>query len=177
MHRRSQIVEAAIDTLAVEGLAGTSFAKIARTAGLSSTGLISYHFAGKRELMDEVVRVVTEELTDFVDVRVREAEGPAAQLRAFIAANVEFAAKHHTRLRAARAVGGRPTDAAGGLVALLRAGQLYGELRFFDVDVMVTAIRAALDRVADEPENRPEIDPIRYADELATIFELATRGT
>jgi len=172
MHRRSQIVEAAIDTLAVEGLAGTSFAKIARTAGLSSTGLISYHFAGKRELMDEVARVVTEELTDFVDRRMREAEGATAQLRAFIVANVEFAAKHHARLRAARAVGGRPIDTAGGLVELLRAGQLYGELRFFDTDVMATAIRAALDRVA----NDPDIDPARYSDELATIFELATRG-
>ncbi len=173
--RRSQIVEAAIDTIAAEGLAGTSFAKIARTAGLSSTGLISYHFAGKRELMDEVVRVVTGELAGFVERRMDEADGPAARLAAFVAANVEFAGKHHTRLRAAREVG-RPTG-ADGLAELLRAGQLRGEFRFFDVDVMAMAVRAVRDGVLDRLAVDPAADVGAYAAELVTLFELATTGT
>ncbi|HEY7597135.1 MAG TPA: TetR family transcriptional regulator [Actinophytocola sp.] len=174
--RRSQIIEAAIDTIAVEGLAGTSFAKIAKSAGLSSTGLISYHFANKRELMDEVVRVVGEEVAELADWRMREADGPAEQLRAYLAANIEYAAKHHTRLRAARAIGlPEPDDRLPGL---LRAGQRYGEFRFFDVDLMTLAIRSVRDGVLERlAVGSAPADLDAYTDELATIFELATRGT
>jgi AcrR family transcriptional regulator len=48
--RRAQIVAAAIDVIADGGYASASFAAIARRAGLSSTGLISYHFASKEIL-------------------------------------------------------------------------------------------------------------------------------
>jgi AcrR family transcriptional regulator len=51
--RRAQIVTAAIGTIAELDYAGASFKQIAARAGLSSTGLISYHFAGKQELVDE----------------------------------------------------------------------------------------------------------------------------
>lgn len=173
--RRSQIVEAAIDTIAVEGLVGASFAKIARTAGLSSTGLISYHFASKRELMAEVVRVVAEEVAAHVDHRMREADGPAEQLRAYIAANVEYAAKHHHRLRAARAIGTGET--ADGLAELLRTGQRHGEFRFFDVELMALAIRSVRDGVLDRiAGGSAPADLDADIEELVTIFELATSG-
>jgi AcrR family transcriptional regulator len=172
--RRAQIIEAAIDTIAAEGLAGTSFAKIARTAGLSSTGLISYHFASKHELMDEVARAVHEELAGFTEERMREAEGPAARLRAFVTATVEFAGERHTRLRAAQEIGG--PDTPDGLTELLRAGQLYGEFRFFDIDLMAMAIRAVRDGVLLRLAADPGVDLGAYADELGTIFELATRA-
>lgn len=172
--RRAQIVAAAIDTIAAEGLPGTSFARIARTAGLSSTGLISYHFAGKRELMDEVVRVVTTEQADAVAERMRDADGPAEQLRAYLAATIEFAGKHHVRLRAAREIAGAVAD--DGLEALLRAGQLAGEFRFFDVAVMALAVRAVRDGVLDRLATHPDLDLATCTEELATTFELATRG-
>ncbi|HEV7650341.1 MAG TPA: TetR family transcriptional regulator [Actinophytocola sp.] len=175
--RRAQIVEAAIDTIATEGLGGTSFARIARTAGLSSTGLISYHFAGKRELMDEVVRVVTGELADAVAERMREADGPAEGLRAYLAATIEFAGKHHVRLRAAREIAPAGPDAgADGLEALLRTGQLAGEFRFFDVGVMALAVRAVRDGLLDRLAADPDLDLATCTDELVTTFELATRG-
>lgn len=173
--RRSQIIEAAIDTIAVEGLARTSFAKIAKTAGLSSTGLISYHFANKRELMDEVVRVVGEEVAELVGDRMRAAEGPAERLRAYLAANIEYATKHHIRLRAARAIG--MPEPADGLPELLREGQRYGEFRFFDVEVMTLAVRSVRDGVLDRlarPSAPADVDA--YAEEIATTFELATRA-
>ena len=44
--RRAQIVQAAIETIAEAGFRHATFARIAERAGLSSTGLISYHFAG-----------------------------------------------------------------------------------------------------------------------------------
>ena len=45
--RRAQIVGAAVETIADLGYGQASFAQIARRAGPSSTGLISYHFAHK----------------------------------------------------------------------------------------------------------------------------------
>jgi|tagenome__1003787_1003787.scaffolds.fasta_scaffold20956175_3 AcrR family transcriptional regulator len=175
--RRTQIVEAAIDTIATEGLAGTSFARIARTAGLSSTGLISYHFASKRELMDEVVRVVTGELADAVADRMRAADGATERLRAYLAATIEFAGKHHVRLRAAREIApAGPAAGDDGLEALLRAGQLAGEFRFFDVAVMALAVRAVRDGVLDRLATDPGLDIATCTEELGTTFELATRG-
>ena len=172
--RRAQIVEAAIDTIATEGLAATSFAKIARTAGLSSTGLISYHFASKRELMDEVVRAVTGELADAVADRMRAADGAAERLRAYLTATIEFAGEHHRRLRAAREIA--PAAGGDGLEALLRAGQLAGEFRFFDVAVMALAVRAVRDGVLDRLATEPGLDIGTCTEELGTTFELATRG-
>ena len=54
--RRAQIVAATMQVIAEDGLAQASFARIAERAGLSSTRLISYHFAGKDELIEAVVR-------------------------------------------------------------------------------------------------------------------------
>lgn len=184
-NRRAQIVDAAIDTIAAEGYARASFARIARTAELSSTGLISYHFAGKRELMAEVVRVVLGEFAEFVAERMRAESGPAAELRAFIAANVEFAGKHRTRLLAALDVA-RADPTAGpdpvlesdlrALTELLRAGQRYGEFRFFDVDVMAMALRSVRDGVLARLALDPNLDQAVYTEELVTLFDLATRG-
>lgn len=52
--RRAQIAAVAIDTFAGLGCAGASFARIAERLGISR-GLISYHFAGKDDLMRQVV--------------------------------------------------------------------------------------------------------------------------
>jgi AcrR family transcriptional regulator len=52
--RRRQIVQAAIDVIAERGYAGASLEQIALKAGISR-GLISYHFAGRDDLIAAVV--------------------------------------------------------------------------------------------------------------------------
>ncbi|MBV9802070.1 MAG: TetR family transcriptional regulator, partial [Solirubrobacterales bacterium] len=52
--RRAQIVGVAIDTIAELGYAQASLARIAERAGISK-GVIAYHFAGKEDLIAEVV--------------------------------------------------------------------------------------------------------------------------
>ncbi|MBN6036908.1 TetR/AcrR family transcriptional regulator [Amycolatopsis sp. 195334CR] len=184
--RRKQIVDAAVAVIAAEGYAKASFGRIAKQAGLSSTGLISYHFANKRELMEEVVRAVLAEFTEFVLTRTDTAEGPAAQLRAFITANVEFAGTHRTHLLAmldvARAEPGEGPDPLleadlRGLAELLREGQRLGEFREFDPVVMAVAIRSARDGLLLRLRAEPELDLAIYAEELGTLFDLATRRT
>lgn len=88
--RRAQIVQAAIEVAAEVGYAKASFSRIAKQAGLSSTGMISYHFAGKDDLMHEVVAEVTRVTTEFMAPRVSAAEGARERLRTFIESNIEL---------------------------------------------------------------------------------------
>ena len=73
--RRRQIVAATIEVLAEVGHGATTFTRIARRAGLSSTGLISYHFTDKADLLDEVLAEVVREATSFMGPRITAAHG------------------------------------------------------------------------------------------------------
>ncbi|MFC0067312.1 TetR/AcrR family transcriptional regulator [Umezawaea endophytica] len=146
--RRAQIVGAAIRTVAELDYASTSFKRIAERAGLSSTGLISYHFAGKQELVDEVFREVLAVFGRFVLERMNLGGSAAGELRAFLLANVEFMRLHPdhlpalVRLREHVTVGDGADSDHVALAALLREGQRLGEFREFDVDVMALFIMA-----------------------------------
>ncbi|HEY2225894.1 TetR/AcrR family transcriptional regulator [Actinomycetospora sp.] len=94
--RREQIVRAAVDTLAELGYADTSLGKIARTAGLSSVGMISYYFAGKAELMSEVVATVLATAEEIVAPRVAAESSAVARFRVYVEASLEWVAAHRT---------------------------------------------------------------------------------
>lgn len=95
--RREQIVAAAIDTLAELGYADTSLGKIARTAGLSSVGMISYYFAGKAELMAEVVTSVLTDAEGAVAPRVAAASTAVGRFRTYVEATLEYVATHRAQ--------------------------------------------------------------------------------
>jgi AcrR family transcriptional regulator len=69
--RRAPIVAATIEVLAETGYRDASFARIAEHAGLSSTRLISYHFAGKDELIAAVAAHVIGQMAECVGERVQ----------------------------------------------------------------------------------------------------------
>jgi AcrR family transcriptional regulator len=184
--RRAQIVAAAIDTIAELGYGRASFAQIARRAGLSSTGLISYYFAGKDELMGEVVTDVVTAIGAFMADRMRGASAAGEALETYIRANVEFVAGHRRQMKALLEIflnGGMPYDSGTELVVLtpveeiLRGGQQAGEFRGFDARVMAAVIQRAIDGVPFLLEAHPDIDLDAYAAELVTLFSLATRGS
>ncbi|HTT52056.1 MAG TPA: TetR family transcriptional regulator [Streptosporangiaceae bacterium] len=184
--RRAQIVQAAIETIAEAGYQGATFARIARHAGLSSTGLISYHFAGRDELIGEVVAKVIADIGAFMAQRMAGATGPAAALRAYIEGNAEFTAAHRADMKALLEIflnGGLHYGAADEQAALspleeiLRAGQRTGEFRGFDPTVMATLIQRAVDGLPFLLAARPGLDVTAYAAEVVTTFELATRAT
>ena len=190
--RRQQIVVAAIDTIAEVGFAQASLARIADRIGISK-GVISYHFAGKEDLIKQVVIEIIEDSRAFIIPRVfAESSGPA-RLRAYIESNLAFMREHRNAMIAildiARngglmADGRRRVDGrdAGVAVQLLEAelARLQGEGEFrrdFDPAVMATAIRAAIDSVPHRLVGDPNLDIDHYAREIATIFDLATRKT
>ncbi len=87
--RRKQIVETAIRTIAVRGYTKASLAEIAREAGISK-GVISYHFSGKDELIDEILARLLKEPAEFIKARVDAEERALDKLRAYVRANFEF---------------------------------------------------------------------------------------
>src|SRR5581483_272034 len=185
--RRAQIAGAAIDTVAEVGYAGASFARIAERLGISR-GLISYHFAGKDDLIRQVVHEAAEQAIAYIRPRVlAESAGPA-MLRAYIAANLAFMRDHRNNVIAmieiARSAEGRRifhrdtavVNAVGALENLLSGFQAAGQFRpGFDPHVMAIAIRAAIEAASPLLALDPEFDIDNYASEIATVFDLATR--
>jgi len=188
--RRQQIVAAAIDTIAEVGFAQASLARIAERIGISK-GVISYHFAGKDDLIRQVVIEIVEAARAYIVPRVlAESTGPAT-LRAYIESNLAFMREHRNSMVAIvdivrngglttdgrQRVDGRDVDVATHLLEeLLARLQAEGGLRSdFDPRVMAGAIRAAIDSVPYRLVRDPDLDIDHYAREIATIFDLATR--
>src|ERR1700744_1076585 len=97
---RAQIVPATIAVIAEGGYQHATFARIAERAGLSSTGLISYHFANRGELMAQVADRVVATIGEFMAGRMAGATGAADALRRYIDGNVAFVATHRAEMKA-----------------------------------------------------------------------------
>ncbi len=181
-HRRRQILDGAIEVLALRGYAGTSFAQIAKHLELSSTGMISYHFADKAELDAEVIACVMELAVAEVAPRVSAADSPRARLRAYIQANLDFLAAHpsHTAALVEVVMGTRFKaegaaqfhDAAAPVAAILRAGQQAGEFHpSFDADAIAVAIRGGIDGAVHRFMRDRSTDLERLGSELAEFYD------
>lgn len=185
--RRRQIVDCAIESLAEEGYAQTTLARIAQRAAVSKS-VIVYHFGTK----DDVLRAVADEVfaraTEVVRPQVSAAAGAAAKLTAYLRARVGFLATHrahmlalfeiwmnlrdeHGRLRFGEADAADTVDA---IEQILRAGQDSGEFGAFDPAVAAMVVRQAVDGVLLQLRARPDLDLDRCADELTALFARAT---
>ena len=187
--RRAQIIACAIDTIAELGYGRASLAEIAKRAGISK-GVVSYHFAGKSELMQQVINTVVEQGGAVMLPRIFAEHSTAGMLRAYIESNLEFLDSHRNHIMAvmnisggARGDDGKPMvdlrltfePAVRELENLLRSGQEHGEFREFSTRVMAVTIRNAIDAVSLQLAAYPELDLKSYANELATLFNVATR--
>jgi TetR/AcrR family transcriptional regulator, fatty acid metabolism regulator protein len=185
--RRAQLIDAAIDTLVELGYARTTMAEIARRANISKS-VISYYFESKEALLEQVVESVYRAGAETVAARVLPVSSALEALRLWIRTDVEFIAGHPREVRAVaeiafgmRAPDGSPHwDASScdwmveSVEELFRAGQRSGEFRAFSTRAMAVTLRAAIDRVSFELMTRPGLDMEEYANELITLFELAT---
>jgi AcrR family transcriptional regulator len=181
--RRAQIVTAAIEVIAEIGYAKASFSQIAKHAGLSSTGMISYHFAGKDDLLAACVAEI-EQVTDaFMQSRIAAADGYVAVLRAYVEANVALVGVHSAAVRALiDIVRNVPAQRAGVNQRLavfeehFRSGQAAGAFRPFDIRTVTTALTSGLDAVVvTAAANVPEpAELARIGRELADLYVQAT---
>jgi AcrR family transcriptional regulator len=181
--RRAQIVTAAIEVIAEVGYAKASFSRIAKHAGLSSTGMISYHFAGKDDLLAACVAEIEQVTGAFMQPRIDAAEGHVAQVRAYVEANVALVGEHPAAIRAlidlVKNAGSLSAGVSGRLALFeehFRAGQEAGVFRPFDTRTVAIALIAGLDAVvvtaAAAPPEPTEL--ARLGRELADLYVRAT---
>ena len=152
--------------------------------------MIAYHFAGKQDLISEVVAEVLARAEEFMRPRVAGHSSGPEVLRAYIESNVAFMAEYRNHVLAileiARGAGkaesGPSFDpavlnaGAAALVKLLANYQRKGELRAdFDPRVMAMTIRAAIDAVPRRLASEPKLDLEHVGRQLAELFDLATR--
>jgi AcrR family transcriptional regulator len=181
--RRAQIVTAAIEVIAEVGYVKASFSQIAKHAGLSSTGMISYHFAGKDDLLAACVAEI-ERVTDaFMQSRIQAVDGHVAVLRAYVEANLALVGEHPAAVRAlidiVRNVPAQRTGVNQRLAVFeehFRSGQAAGAFRPFDTRTVTIALMNGLDAVVvtaavDVPE---PAELARIGRELADLYVQAT---
>jgi TetR/AcrR family transcriptional regulator, fatty acid metabolism regulator protein len=179
-----------IELIAEVGLTRASVGELARRAGVS-TGVVSYHFANKDDLIRAVIDDVIASMTEYLEPRILAAE-PARFPERFIAAYITAWAgyyRSHARqvlalvriFNAFRDETGRPNpafDVRDGEVAaigqVLRAGQDMGRLGSFDPHVIAAVMKAAMDDLLAQFVADPDLDVEDYAAQLLTLFERAT---
>jgi AcrR family transcriptional regulator len=187
--RRAQFVAAAIETIAEVGYARASLGRIAGRVGVSK-GVISYHFAGKDELVQEVIADIAARGGAFVYAQAMTLPTAAGRLRAWIESVLGYLAAHRTEAVAFHEIAagsrGEPavsaaverlvTDVAPAVRALFADGQASGEFREdFDSQAAATAIMALIDAVPPRMARDPDFDVARYGREVAGLFDAATR--
>lgn len=76
---RQRILEAAVATFAAKGYNQTGVEDVVRASG-TSKGAFYYHFAGKEQLFDELLRRFVERLTADLDHAIRDVHGAARKV-------------------------------------------------------------------------------------------------
>src|SRR5690606_37569600 len=162
---------------------------IAKHAGISK-GVISYHFAGKDELLHEVVVQVYTKVAEAVAPAIGAQSDAVGALRTHITAVAGYMREHRTELLAlssiflgARGSEGEPRygitgneELYQGLEYIFRWGQEEGVFRDFDRRVMAVTFQAAVDAMFGYWVAYPEHDLEGHARELADLFENASRA-
>ena len=188
--RRAQIIECAIDVLAEFGYAQTSFARIAERVGISKS-VISYHFASKDELLEQVIKSVYAKGASYMTPRVKAESSAPAMLAAYLRSNLEFIRDHGKEIAAVteiivnvrskdgvRRFAGDSTGMEAALKPLqtmLRHGQAEGAFADFDTRTMAWAIRNLMDGVNRRRALDLKFDFDACINELIALFDRATR--
>ncbi len=158
--RRRQIVETAIEAIADLGSEQTTLAAIASAAGISK-GVISYHFDGKDELLEEVLLSLVREPAAYIKPRVDAAPTAAGKLQAYVDAFFEYLESHRQHYVALVDLWGSAGVSEGRrrfevdayhpsrhyLVHLLECGRASGEFRNVPVAPLAAVIQGVIDGV------------------------------
>jgi AcrR family transcriptional regulator len=185
--RRRQIINAAIETVAAVGYSQASLARIAHCAKTSKS-VVSYHFAGKDDLLERVVAQVYEDCWAFIQPRLAARPSAAGKLAAYIKSNIEYMHARRSHLLALVDIVGNHRTADGRLrfelsadesvlallTEILRTGQRDGEFREFDPRLVAVTVSQAIIGVLSCWVAEPTVDLTAYAAELVTLFDRAT---
>jgi TetR/AcrR family fatty acid metabolism transcriptional regulator len=180
--RRAQIIDVTIKTLASDGYVNTSLAKIAANAGVSK-GVVSYHFAGKDALMEQIVEDVYRGIAERVIPQLVDLP-PLVAVREHVLAVARDVVSHPDEIRAVGEIATHLRDPDGrprfgvvtneplyaGLEYTYEVGQAAGDMWAFDRRTMAVMAQAALDSMFDYLHHHPERDPMTHAAALADLL-------
>ena len=186
--RRRQIIEATIASVAEEGYAGASLARVAERAK-TSKGVVLYHFGGKDELIKATVHQIYGEIWGFLRPRLEAQATARGRLRAYIESEFAFLEERRARLLTISYLLMSHRDSRGALYlleeaertnlktlgAMLELGQRNGEFRDFAVRPMAATLMHAINGALGQWASDPNISLRDYAAEIVTIFDLATQ--
>lgn len=178
--RREQIIKASIEVLKEIGYVSTSLAKIAKKANIS-TGLISYHFSGKEDLINNSLMYLVEQEWEFINECVIQKKTATEKLKAFIEASLAYQITHKTNNIAlieivfnARTPDHTPyylledeeeEDLKTNLLGeILRQGQESGEFGGFPPQIISTIIQGAISESMLTFQNKLSVE--EYKEEL-----------
>jgi TetR/AcrR family fatty acid metabolism transcriptional regulator len=186
--RRAQIVACAIETIATLGYARASLAQIAERAGISKS-VISYHFAGKEELVEAVLAEIFSTAQAKVRPQIAAESTATGKVHAYINGRIGLLKTHRDHLLAVAEiwVGLRTDDGRlrmgaaeqepelAALQQIFEQGRRDGEFRPFSTRVMAVSLRQAIDGALLEVAAHPDLDLDDYAAELVALFDHATQ--
>jgi TetR/AcrR family transcriptional repressor of bet genes len=115
---RSALLEAAIESVALHGLSGTTLSTVAEQAGVSRAS-VGFHFKGKEQLLTAALDLALERYETTFRVAVNRASTPRAKLEAILAHDVKFPIGYPSLIALWFAVWGEAQS-----LALYRAGTL-----------------------------------------------------
>lgn len=187
--RRRQIIASAVEVISEVGYGNASLARIAEHAGISK-GVISYHFAGKDDLMTQLVIQLYVSAAEYIGPKVGAAVGPRNMLLAYIESNLGFIDANRNYVAALmdvvlnlRDAQGHPRFASADgereiiepLIQILLEGQQAGDFGEFDAELMAKSIRDAIDGAAGRAVRGEDFDLDAYAVHVCRLFDVATR--
>ncbi|MTW86895.1 TetR family transcriptional regulator [Virgibacillus dakarensis] len=182
--RREQIIQACIDTLDEVGYTNVSLTKVAKKAKVS-TGLISYHFSGKMDLINQTLLYLLNKKLDFISGKVVREETPILQLKAYIEASLTYQVANYKNNIAlieivfnAKNEEGVPyykadDDEEDLLNALLKEILLEGQesqefSNEFDVEMICVLIQGAIEESMLKNKNSFSLE--KYRDDLTRVI-------
>lgn len=171
--RREQIIKAAIVVLTEIGYLSTSLSKIANKANIS-TGLISYHFSGKEDLMRNTLIYLVEQERAFIKGKVEQKQTYMEKLMVFIEASLAYQGTNRAYNIALLEIvfNGRTPDNVPYYLAeindedelnvllkeILYKGQEAKEFGDFDPLVIAIVIRGAISASLSLPKNEMSLE-------------------
>ncbi|HEY9292994.1 MAG TPA: TetR/AcrR family transcriptional regulator [Microlunatus sp.] len=184
--RRAQILQAAVRVLVANGYTGTSLARIAAEAGVAK-GVVSYHFRGKDELLEQVVIDAYTRGAEEMVPKIMAQPDARGMLRAYLRGNLEFLDANRDQIVALGEVilnlrrpdGSLRFDEEGSLEVvrpladLLAGGQRSGEFADFDPLTIAYVLRDAIDGVSGRLRVDPDYDIAGFAEQFVGFAERA----
>ncbi|MGE7883502.1 TetR/AcrR family transcriptional regulator [Bacillus sp. NPDC094077] len=177
--RREQIIKAAVEVLREVGYVSTSLSKIAKKANIS-TGLISYHFSGKEDLMNNTLMYLVEQEWLFINARVSQKQTSTEKLKAFIEASLAYQVINRTNNIALIEIvfnartpdhipyylleGDEENLIKGLLQEILLQGQELKEFGDFNIQVTATIIQGSISESLISSQSKMSLED--YSEEL-----------